>query len=487
MTILDALADANLFAPLFRPAASWAAWRAFLAAVYGLPMDAAMRATFQRHTGRAAPPTVPAREAWLVCGRRSGKSRIAATLAVYAAAFRSYDAILSAGERATAMILAADRRQARVTLGYVRGLLHGCPMLATLIDHETREAIHLRNRVTVEVHTASFKATRGYTVCFAALDESAFYPSEDSAEPDVEIANAIRPGMLSVPGALLVGLSSPHARRGLLWEQYAQHYAKEGDAIVVWQSDTASMNPTVDPAIIAAAYEQDPQRAGAEYGGEFRTDVCGFLDPALIAAAIDSDVRERAPIDGVRYYAGCDLAGGGADWSCLAVAHGERRGTDAPVATLDVLRGWRSADVESIVAEMAQLCARYGVREIVADKYGAAWPVAAFARRGIVLRHAPRNTSETFAEFAPMILTRRVRLVDAPVLAAELRALERRVRPLGKDSISHPPRGHDDHAAAAALALVEADVAATEMPLPLKFMFKRLPTRRRMMVAFPRF
>lgn len=40
MTLLDALDDPALFAPHF-PRPSWDAWRAFLAALYALPMTAA--------------------------------------------------------------------------------------------------------------------------------------------------------------------------------------------------------------------------------------------------------------------------------------------------------------------------------------------------------------------------------------------------------------------------------------------------------------
>lgn len=39
-------------------------------------------------TGRTDWPTTPARGAWLACGRRAGKSRVAAVVAVYLAAFR---------------------------------------------------------------------------------------------------------------------------------------------------------------------------------------------------------------------------------------------------------------------------------------------------------------------------------------------------------------------------------------------------------------
>ena len=54
------------------------------------------------------------------------------------------------------MIIAADRRQARVIMRYCLGLLKSVPMLAQLIEGETRESIVLRNRIVIEIHTARF-------------------------------------------------------------------------------------------------------------------------------------------------------------------------------------------------------------------------------------------------------------------------------------------------------------------------------------------
>src|SRR6478672_9833670 len=71
---LYAMADANLFAPWFRDPASWSAWRAFIAALFALPMTPEQLAIYQQCTNRAAPPGSPFSEAWLICGRRAGKS-----------------------------------------------------------------------------------------------------------------------------------------------------------------------------------------------------------------------------------------------------------------------------------------------------------------------------------------------------------------------------------------------------------------------------
>jgi hypothetical protein len=73
-------------------------------------------------------------------------------------------------------------------------------MLRQLVEAERQEAIDLSNRVTIEVHTASFRTTRGYTIVAALLDEIAFWPTDpDSADPDAEVVSAIKPSMATIP------------------------------------------------------------------------------------------------------------------------------------------------------------------------------------------------------------------------------------------------------------------------------------------------
>jgi hypothetical protein len=113
MNILEALDSPEVFAPLFRNPRTWSAWRSFLAALFALPMSDEELITFRECTGRAEPPTTATEEAWLVCGRRSGKSFTLALIAVFLSCFRDWRGFLGPGECATVMIIAADRRQGR--------------------------------------------------------------------------------------------------------------------------------------------------------------------------------------------------------------------------------------------------------------------------------------------------------------------------------------------------------------------------------------
>ena len=83
-------ACSEVFADSFRDVSTWQPWLAFLAALFGQPMTPEQLAIYQQCTGRVDPPTTPASEGWLVCGRRSGKSFAMALCAVYLGCFREY-------------------------------------------------------------------------------------------------------------------------------------------------------------------------------------------------------------------------------------------------------------------------------------------------------------------------------------------------------------------------------------------------------------
>lgn len=455
LSILDLLSDKALFRTLLGTT-EWRPWRAFLAALFGLPPEDDTAATLIRQcTGRSTLPSTAAREAFCIVGRRGGKSRIAALLAVYLACFRRYR--LAPGERGVVMVIAADRKQARVVFRYVLAFLNAVPMLAQLIARRTKESIDLSNGISIEVHTASFRAIRGYTVVGAILDEIAFWPTDDAANPDTEILNALRPAMATVPGALLMAISSPYARRGELYRAYRDHYGKDDSPVLVWNAATLTMNPTVPEAVVAAAYEQDEASASAEYGAQFRKDIEGFITREALHAVTAFDRRELPRVAPFTYYAFVDPSGGAADSFTLAIAHAEPRGDEQQCGVLDVLREVKPPfSPERTVAEFAELLKTYGVTSIEGDRYAGEWPREQFRKHGIDYQPSDKTKSDLYRELLPLLNSGRVELLDHPRLRAQLASLERRTARGGRDSIDHPPGAHDDVANAAAGALVLA-------------------------------
>ncbi|MDO8795074.1 MAG: hypothetical protein Q7J25_10695 [Vicinamibacterales bacterium] len=423
-----------------------------LKAAHALDLTDDERAVVTTLTQRQSFPASPVRELWLLLGRRSGKSIIAALLVVWATCCRSYR--LAPGEVGVYMVIAAARKQARVIKRYVSGLLRAHQSLTVLIDRETAEALWLTNGLCIEIHTCSFRSLRGYTCVGAACDEIAFWDDEDGANPDHEVLVALRAAMASVPDAMLVALTSVYAQRGEVWRMSEKHFGRNGSAdVLVVNGPTRAFNPTIDQRVIDAAYEDDPIAAAAEFGAEFRRDVEVFL-PAEALDAVRMPGRFEQPYQAAHrdsYRAFLDPAGGtGQDSMTIAIAH-HHDGR----AVLDVLREVTPPfSPEATVKEFADVLKAFALTTATSDRYAGSWPVEAFRKVGITVEPSDRTKSQIYQDCLPLIMSGTCELLDHARLLKQLGGLERRTARGGKDSIDHAPRQHDDVANSAAGALV---------------------------------
>lgn len=426
MTLLDFSA---LFQEFHSP--SWDGWRAILRRL-----------------------TDAVREFYAVVGRGAGKSRIAALLACFFAV-RQY--ARAPGESIYLGVFAPDRRQAAITFRYVLGLLRSVPSLAALIVRETQESVELANGVIIEVITATLAAPRGRSYALCIVEEAAFLPTDQSANPDTELLRALRPALARVPGSLLAVVSSPYARRGVLWTAHQKYHGQPDSDVVYVQAETLSLNPTFDRRAVDKAYAEDPASAAAEFGGQFRADLESFVSFEALRRVVMVGRLEWSPVG--EHVAFVDPSGGGGqDAMTLAIAHAVT--DEATGQTLAVLSALREItppfSPEAAVGEFAATLRVYGVDRVVGDAYAGTWPAEAFQRAGITYVVSEKTKRDMYLDFLPALHSQRVRLLDAPRLLAQFGALERRVGFGGRDSVDHPPRGHDDvaNAAAGALGLV---------------------------------
>jgi hypothetical protein len=435
ITIADLMTDPDLFGPQFNKP-SWNGWQALLRGFYGLPLGTEQARTFSEITGGLSVPDSALQELWMAIGRRGGKSQMAALLAIFEAAFQDYSDRLSPGEVATVMVLACDRKQARTVMRYIAGLLHSNPMLERMIAREEKESIELNNRTVIEVSTASFRAVRGYTVAAVIADELAFWRSDESANPDWEILNALRPAMATLDGKL-IALSSPYSKRGALWDTYRRHFGKPGP-ILVAQAPSRTMNPDLPQRVIDEAMQRDPQAAQAEYMAQFRSDLEQFLSREIVQRSARSGPLELPYDKRFTYHAFTDPSGGGADEFTLCIGHVEDGKT-----IVDCLRA-RKGPPGAIVAEYAALLRDYKLNTVTGDRYAGEWPAQEFQRHGISYQPAGKSKSELYVDALPAFNSERVQLPPCDRLMNQLVSLERRTSRGGKDSIDHPVGGHDD-------------------------------------------
>ena len=101
-------------------------------------------------------------------------------------------------------------------------------------------------------------------------DEAAFWRSEDSASPDYEVLNAVRPGMVTIPNAMLLCASSPYARKGALWDAHSKYYGVEDPEVLVWQAPSPEV--VVDDFCATLKQYRITSVTGDNYAGQWPAD-----------------------------------------------------------------------------------------------------------------------------------------------------------------------------------------------------------------------
>jgi hypothetical protein len=442
---------------------SWDPWRTILKAAFALPMTKQEIAFFKSIAGDRDPPPRRVKELFVVGGRRGGKDSVVSLVACFVSVFfQASLAQLRPGEKATVSCVACDRDQSRIILNYVRSYFDLIPPLRNMVTRRTASGLELENDVSIEVATNSFRAVRGRSFLLSVLDECAFYADENSASPDTELYNAIKPGLATLPGAMLIGISTPHRKSGLLFSKWKKHFGENDDNVLVIQASTETLNPTIDREFVQQFYDADPQVAAAEWGAQWRDDISGFVDPEVVAACVRGGIKELPPMTQTRYFGFVDPSGGSSDSMTSAVAHRE-----GEQVIIDCLRERRPPfNPTDVVMEHAAMFRSYGIANAQSDKYAGSWVTEAFAPYGVRIEQTARAKNDLYIDLLPLLNAGRIELLDIPRLVSQLCSLERTTVRGARDKIDHPRNGHDDlsNAVAGVSALAIQNQGVTVSP-----------------------
>jgi hypothetical protein len=299
---------------------------------------------------------------------------------------------------------------------------------------------------------------RGRTFCLAVGDEIAFWSGEDLANPASEVLNAIRPGLVTLGGPL-IGISTPFAKSGALWDIFERYYGQNDPRVLVWCAASRVMNPLIPEAVVRDALERDEAAARAEWLAEFRDDVSGLLTREALAAVVvkgrAADLPKLAEVD---YLVFVDAASGsGGDSMTCALAHVEQGEDGRLIAVIDAVREARPPfNPEKVVREFAMLARSYGAVRVWGDRFAKGFVDAAFARQGIEYVPSELTRSELYVAMLALINAKSVELPEHPRLVNQLVGLQRRLRSAGRELVDHPTHGgaHDDLANSVAGAAV---------------------------------
>lgn len=453
MNIIECCEDPKIFKNYFDDLETWRNWMIIFKSLFGIGLSGNEMMTFQECTALAKQPAQKIKELWIRSGRKSGKSRSIAVLVCYLALFKDWSAEIAKGERPHMFIISPNREQSQIIMSYLRGLLHLTPTLRSMIKKEMKESIELKNGITIAIQTATWRGSRGFSASVVIFEEICFFRFEEmSAIRDVEIYRAVKPMLATFKNSLMIGISSPDAPQGLMFQKFAKHHGKKG-RVLCWTSKTELLNPTFDKEEIAQAYIDDPESARAEYGAQWRRDLSSLIEPEIIRKSVDKDIFERPHVWNRKAFGFIDPSGGKSDSFTMAISHYDK---EKDLVILDVIREiippFRPM---TIVEEFSRIFKEYQIKSVKSDIYGGEWIASAFRDFGINVEKASMTKSDYYLNAIPIFNNRKCRILDKERLTNQLLNLQRRVRSGARDLVDCF-RGHDDLSNACCASLVEA-------------------------------
>jgi hypothetical protein len=205
----------------------------------------------------------------LNCSRQSGKSTMAALIALHRALYYPDSLVLC---------LAPSLRQSQELFSKIAHFYRDLDRPVSP-QGERRLSLELQNGSRIITLPGTEKTIRGFSgVALLLVDEA--------ARVDDELYYAVRP-MLAVSGGSLIMLSTPYGKRGVFFEEWT-----EGDE---WEryEIPATQCPRISPEFLEEERRSKPEWYFAqEYGCEFRETEDQLFSHDLIAAARDDDLNE---------------------------------------------------------------------------------------------------------------------------------------------------------------------------------------------------
>jgi hypothetical protein len=348
---------------------------------------------------------------------------------------------LAPGETGEVTIIAATREQAVIIYRYALGFLQSSPVLQKEIESTTATEVRLRGNVVLSTRAGNYRTVRGRTLLAAIIDEVAFLRDETSSNPDIETYRALLPA-LATTGGMLVGISTPYRRVGLLYQKHRDYFGVDDPDVLVIAGNAQRFNPTIDVSVIDRARASDPEAARAEWDACFRSDLAAYLDDATIDFAINYDrPLELPPQPGTFYKAFTDASGGRHDAYTLAVAHRQ----DGRFV-VDVCTGVSPPfDPKEVTQSFANLLKTYRISTVNGDAYAQEWVAQAWRECNVRYVKSEWPKSQLYLESLPLWSRGLVSIPNHTRLLRELRFLERHTHRSGKDSVDHGRSGSDDY------------------------------------------
>lgn len=425
-----------------------------------------------------------------ILGRRAGKSAaITAFIALYEILFGGHLDHVTEGQDVIVPYIAQDLATAKANMGHIVLMAHKSKSIEAQITTATRDKIEFANGITVLPEPPAIKTGRGFAMPIVIGDEVGFwYRTSEAANPDYEVQRAVSYAQLQFPRAKQILISTPYTEEGLLWDYWKAGTAgyklpldEQGefeDALVLQASTAAMENPRITRKRLSKLQQEDPDAFVRESLARFVTAISGFLPPELVTAATQVHVRERtrAMNEGgavLPMYIGAMDPAFRHDTFAFTIFHMDSTGA----IIQDVLRTWTpdkklriTLDPAIIIAEIAQLVKEWQLAFVFSDQYQLEALQQLAQQHGFTIignDFTGKSKAKMYGSLIQLLRTKKLKLLDIPVIYQQLTQLQKKLNAMGGVSISAPPGRHDDVASVIALGC-SAALQAYPAPKPIE-------------------
>jgi Terminase large subunit, T4likevirus-type, N-terminal len=437
---VERLKSGRGFGASFGDLSPWRRWITALRGLYGLPFSGPDGEIWQEHANMSPRPG-GFKTALFLCGRQSGKSSIAAAIALH----EVLDAPHPLTGETYSLLLAQDERAARrVLLAYATSLVENSPVYSLrLLTDPRKSELHFDNANNLLVLPCIPASIRGYRAHTIVCDEVCFLGDG----VDEELITAARPALSSTDGRLVL-ISSPGAPSGVAYDMVQ---CNDPD-VLIWRAPSYRMNPTISRTFLEGLKRHDPMAYEREIEGQFGATESTLLDPTQVERACRQDTTHLKPHEGVSYSAFVDLSGGRVDRAALAIVH-----VEGSRAIVDALHAWAPPfSPADFVQSCLPILARYGVHRVTGDYFGAELGADLWRAAGVEYQRSHLTRSQLLLSMVPVFGGGLCELPPDKLLVSEFKALQRRSTRAGREIADHPRSGSDDLCNAVSGAIVHA-------------------------------
>jgi len=392
----------------------------------------------------------------LVCGRRSGKSKLGAIVSAYEAYKlikkphpQKHYGITDDAEIYISTV-ATSTDQAQLLFNDIAAYIDHSAYFTRYKNPPTLQYMTLRtlrdlesqnsksSSIIIQAAPCSARGLRGMSNMVVIMDEQAHFVDSSANTSDTVIYDAVTPSTLSFgKDAKILNLSSPLNKQGKLWELYNQSFGSE--KILMFQVPTWEMYPDIDSSELRERYRRNPDVYWCEIGAKFSDTVKSWMPREQLLRCVEPDLKPKMRgTPRTLHFMGVDI-GLKKDMTAFSVVHIEH--FKEPVFDLngnlidevivpkyemdyqEVMQagkgsyaGMEFLDFDMISERIESICREFSIQKGLFDQYNGVPLKQALDKKGLnqfeMMYFDRRINSELYNNFMLQVIDGKLRLFD---------------------------------------------------------------------------